>query len=884
MALATLSIDLVAKLANFEAGMDKAAHIAQRTSDRIEAGFRNAGNVIAGLGIAAAVTAQIDGIRAAIDRLDAIDDMAEKFGIATETLSAFGYASEVAGTAADAFGVGLGKLSKNMVAAVGGDKDAAAFFDALGVSIKNADGSLRDQAATLLDIAEKFAGYEDGAAKAALAQAGFGKTGADMIPLLNKGRAGIEELTAEAERFGLVVSGDAAAAAGTFGDTLKRLELSSKSFQQAVAIGMLPTLQALAETMGNVDGKAKDFNSTAGDIGRSLSAVVSFVTTAASGFYNFGRAIGGAAAAAAAFASLDFAGAKAISRSLDEDLGAARDKLGDFYRQSGDEYRKEMAERQRLADIVGTLAEPKATKRAAPVLSKGSDSGANKAANDAAREAEALAKAIRDNALRNEERYIAAERDLAAQRVRFLDTYNAQGLVSIQSYYDARRAITDEATKAQVAAYDREIAALREQQDKAKKASEKTGLQGQIDEKLNQRKNLVRDAGIAGIEAAIQQAKAEDDLRLAVAGVNAELEQMRGNIAASAAARFDAANAALKQSLTINEDKGGLAALEARRALTIAHEEYAEKATESQYITESLRIAEERIALSERLGAITTIEAIRQTTEARQRAVLQMGAVVTAQDAIARASESPAMVQQAERARLALEQLQATADVAADRISTVFESAANDALGGFIGRTHSASDAFKSFADSIIRDLSRIASQQITSGFTGKGGILGSLLGRLGVGGGESGSDALIRAMTAEGYAKGGVFGAPEMFASGGIVNRATPFRFASGGAFRAGVMGEAGPEAILPLQRMSNGRLGVVSHGAGSAPKVTLNVINHGEPVKARSSQRQTPDGVVIDLVLDAVAADIRSGGRVANAGQQQWGLSRAAGTMRPG
>jgi lambda family phage tail tape measure protein len=58
-------------------------------------------------------------------------------------------------------------------------------------------------------------------------------------------------------------------------------------------------------------------------------------------------------------------------------------------------------------------------------------------------------------------------------------------------------------------------------------------------------------------------------------------------------------------------------------------------------------------------------------------------------------------------------------------------------------------------------------------------------------------------------------------FASGGIVSSATPFGMRGG----MGVMGEAGPEAILPLARGADGRLGVRSGGAGGAPTVVMNI-----------------------------------------------------------
>lgn len=58
-------------------------------------------------------------------------------------------------------------------------------------------------------------------------------------------------------------------------------------------------------------------------------------------------------------------------------------------------------------------------------------------------------------------------------------------------------------------------------------------------------------------------------------------------------------------------------------------------------------------------------------------------------------------------------------------------------------------------------------------------------------------------------------------FAKGGVVDRTTPFGMAGG----LGVMGEAGPEAILPLSRSADGKLGVRSLGAGGAPNINIHI-----------------------------------------------------------
>ncbi|WP_305096483.1 phage tail length tape measure family protein [Croceibacterium aestuarii] len=74
-------------------------------------------------------------------------------------------------------------------------------------------------------------------------------------------------------------------------------------------------------------------------------------------------------------------------------------------------------------------------------------------------------------------------------------------------------------------------------------------------------------------------------------------------------------------------------------------------------------------------------------------------------------------------------------------------------------------------------------------------------------------------------FAKGGTFGTAQRFANGGaftnsVVSTPTLFRFANGG--KVGEMGEAGPEAIMPLKRGPNGALGVQVHGGGK-PNVNI-------------------------------------------------------------
>jgi lambda family phage tail tape measure protein len=107
-------------------------------------------------------------------------------------------------------------------------------------------------------------------------------------------------------------------------------------------------------------------------------------------------------------------------------------------------------------------------------------------------------------------------------------------------------------------------------------------------------------------------------------------------------------------------------------------------------------------------------------------------------------------------------------------------------------------------------------------------------------------------------------------FAHGGIVTSPTVFPMANG----AGLMGEAGAEAIMPLSRMSGGDLGVKS-----AP---MNVtVNNNAGVDVQTSQ-DSSGGLTIDIVRQVIAADIAGGGNsVARSIEQSYGIGRGAGAF---
>ena len=190
--------------------------------------------------------------------------------------------------------------------AASGGKDAQRAFGDIGVSIRDASGELRSADAVLLDVADRFSQYENGAEKAALAQELFGRSGTAMIPLLNSGAAGISELTAQAERFGLVVSQETATASEEFNDSLTVMQGITRGVGNQLAREMLPTLNDITGTMIDV-AENTDAVSTASDIlSGTLKSLVTAGIVVGTTFKVVGDSIGAFAAGAAAAAQGEF--------------------------------------------------------------------------------------------------------------------------------------------------------------------------------------------------------------------------------------------------------------------------------------------------------------------------------------------------------------------------------------------------------------------------------------------------------------------------------------------------------------------------------------------------------------------------------------------------
>ncbi|EDW8143843.1 phage tail tape measure protein, partial [Salmonella enterica subsp. enterica serovar Miami] len=173
----------------------------------------------------------------------------------------------------------------------------------------------------------------------------------------------------------------------------------------------------------------------------------------------------------------------------------------------------------------------------------------------------------------------------------------------------------------------------------------------------------------------------------------------------------------------------------------------------------------------------------------------------------------------------ALDNFLAQGSNVAGMTENVFTNAFNGMADGIANFALTGKMDFRSFTVSILADLAKMEARIAASK------LLGSVLGMFGFGasaGGSTPSGAYSSAaLSVIPNADGGVYRSAGLSQySGSIVNRPTFFAFARGAA----VMGEAGPEAILPLRRGANGKLGVVAAGGGMAmfaPEYNIEIHN---------------------------------------------------------
>src|SRR5690606_11575680 len=220
----------------------------KRSQGRMEQFKRQA--IVAFAAASAADVGAFMAISGAANRADTQIKAPTSYGIPIDAPRRPSHAAEPSRSSTEEAGKAAQRTARAVnYAMTGVDNESVRAFEQLGVALKNADGSARDVEGILGDVAEKFAAMPDGATKTALAIEMFGRSGANLIPMLNAGREGLAAMGDEAERLGLVFSENTARSAERFNDNLTRLSRVMTGFWNQVLANVIEGFAQLTDRL-----------------------------------------------------------------------------------------------------------------------------------------------------------------------------------------------------------------------------------------------------------------------------------------------------------------------------------------------------------------------------------------------------------------------------------------------------------------------------------------------------------------------------------------------------------------------------------------------------------------------------------------------------------
>lgn len=788
MALATLSIDLIAKLASFEADMGKAARIAERRAAEIQKSLDDlksfAANFVGGMAVGMASAFTVGAVEAfiskTVDAGDELNRLSQITGISVDQLSAWGNVARRNGVDVDDLAEQINELQVRLAETKDSTSGAGAALKALGLDYRELQRMASDDA--FRAVAAALSEVEDSGKKTALAMQIGGDEYQKLIPILNDlSSVGVDQASITAEQ---------AAAASHYKDTIAELQDAGETWSQVIVSGMIPALDETARALvdviagtgglteeakllskeGSISGWARSTVTglsyvldaggvvarAFGVIGKTAAAMVaetiiavkgvgSAVVSAASG--NFGQALSDLRSA---YTSTSAAGQAWVDDMghifSDQLLGSRlRDRIGEI-QDAGSSAAAAGEKAKRTITNLGAAAD--AAKSAAGKASKSAD---GRAAEKALAEYEKLITSIRTKTAAQAQELETGEKVSEAQKM---------ALTIMSQLRDGRLKLND---------------------------AQKTSVTGYLEELLNTEKlvDVQKSAAAWQQEAATANADAVEQRR---SDIDAIAEQIQAQQNANAQIGMSSDQLAEFTRLQ-REDQA--AALDRRAAI---------------------------LGDGDMAGTLRDqAQAMRDLNAQERRGIALMD------DYKANASGG---VSDGLRDYL-------------DQISDV-RSAASQAAGNALQQTEDAMTQFfttgklgvRSLIDTMLAEFMRLQvvrpmMASLTSGNGlaglmslfggGSGGYTGA--GSTGSGIGNAGAGDYSAWMK---NALGGVYGA-QAFALGGaftnsVVSQPTLFKFAQGGAMRNGLMGEAGPEAIMPLIRMGSGHLGVRAVGGGGS------------------------------------------------------------------
>lgn len=315
---------LGADTAQFQQDLGRASQTASSSFDDIKASAKDMAIAVAGALTIDAVAGFIDDTaQAAID----VDNLSKTIGVNSQDIQKYQFMLMQSGIEADKFGDAMSGLNEKILEAATEGGDAERFFKSLGVNVKDASGNIKNANDVTLEIADAFSKMSDGAVKSSIASELMGDAGAELIPILNKGSKGLEELGDQAVKAGYVMDEKAIKSAREYKQAMNLLEGQIHSAGTQVVSGMLPALSQVTSAMANSTTGTNLLEKSVSGVGVVFKTMVGGVIGSITVLEVLGDTIGRVAAAGVAVINGDIDQARTIMDDSDSVMSIIDSRL-----------------------------------------------------------------------------------------------------------------------------------------------------------------------------------------------------------------------------------------------------------------------------------------------------------------------------------------------------------------------------------------------------------------------------------------------------------------------------------------------------------------------------------------------------------------------------
>lgn len=227
---------------------------------------------------------------------EALEHMQQETGITAEKLQELSYAGAAVGLSTDTAQRAMGLLSRKLAEAQGGAKPAIEAFKQVGIAGSDLKNLSLDQ--VLGKIADAFAAHADGSQKAALAMELFGRSGRDLIPILDQGGEGLKALGVQAHDVGAVIDQETVEAMAKLGRDLNILEADARATANEFKGKLAVAIDELVVAMLDLFSKGSSAREFFDDLARFIRETTVVVLAAINGLKQLGDIINALSAAA----------------------------------------------------------------------------------------------------------------------------------------------------------------------------------------------------------------------------------------------------------------------------------------------------------------------------------------------------------------------------------------------------------------------------------------------------------------------------------------------------------------------------------------------------------------------------------------------------------